>query len=76
MELPLGPLLDGQNAPDLGMRQSVSVRKVRTSGVSPALSGLLLEGEEQLGGPQFREKLGRFALPPPLNVCFRDVRLE
>jgi len=28
------------------------------------LTGLLLEGEEQLGGPQFREKMARFALLP------------
>src|SRR5437016_5613385 len=29
------------------------------------LTGLLLEGEEHLSGPQFREKMGRFALLPP-----------
>lgn len=29
------------------------------------LTGLLLEGEEELGGPQFREKLAKFALLPP-----------
>jgi uncharacterized damage-inducible protein DinB len=28
------------------------------------LTGLLLEGEEHLGGPQFREKMARFALLP------------
>lgn len=28
------------------------------------LTGLLLEGEEHLGGPQFREKVARFALLP------------
>jgi uncharacterized damage-inducible protein DinB len=28
------------------------------------LTGLLLEGEELLGGPQFREKMGRFAVLP------------
>jgi uncharacterized damage-inducible protein DinB len=28
------------------------------------LTGLLLEGDEQLGGPQFREKMARFALLP------------
>ncbi|HUE05417.1 MAG TPA: DinB family protein [Bryobacteraceae bacterium] len=28
------------------------------------LTGLLLEGEEVLGGPQFREKMARFALLP------------
>ena len=28
------------------------------------LTGLLLEGEEQLGGPQFREKMARFARLP------------
>jgi uncharacterized damage-inducible protein DinB len=28
------------------------------------LTGLLLEGEEHFGGPQFREKLARFALLP------------
>lgn len=29
------------------------------------LTGLLLEGDEQLGGPQFREKMARFAMLPP-----------
>ncbi|MGO4880722.1 MAG: DinB family protein [Bryobacteraceae bacterium] len=29
------------------------------------LTGLLLEGEEHLGGPQFREKMARFAILPP-----------
>jgi len=29
------------------------------------LTGLLLEGEEQLGGPQFREKMAGFAPLPP-----------
>ena len=29
------------------------------------LTGLLLEGEEELGGPLFREKMSRFALLPP-----------
>ena len=28
------------------------------------LTGLLLEGDEHLGGPQFREKMARFALLP------------
>jgi uncharacterized damage-inducible protein DinB len=28
------------------------------------LTGLLLEGDEELGGPQFREKMARFALLP------------
>src|SRR5580700_8327960 len=28
------------------------------------LTGLLLEGDEHLGGPQFREKMSRFALLP------------
>lgn len=28
------------------------------------LTGLLLEGDEQLGGPQFREKMARFAVLP------------
>jgi uncharacterized damage-inducible protein DinB len=29
------------------------------------LTGLLLEGDDELGGPQFREKMARFALVPP-----------
>jgi uncharacterized damage-inducible protein DinB len=29
------------------------------------LTGLLLEGDEELGGPQFRQKMARFALVPP-----------
>jgi len=29
------------------------------------LTGLLLEGEEHFGGPQFREKMARFATLPP-----------
>src|SRR5271169_1244957 len=28
------------------------------------LTGLLLQGEEHLGGPQFREKMARFAVLP------------
>src|SRR5580700_10480827 len=29
------------------------------------LTGLLLEGDELLGGPQFREKMAKFAILPP-----------
>ena len=29
------------------------------------LTGLLLEGEDHLGGPQFREKMAKFAILPP-----------
>jgi uncharacterized damage-inducible protein DinB len=37
-------------------------RHILTAG--HGLTGLLLEGEEHLGGPQFREKMARFALLP------------
>jgi len=32
---------------------------------SHGLTGLLLEGEEQLNGPLFREKMAKYALLPP-----------
>jgi uncharacterized damage-inducible protein DinB len=41
------------------------------------LTGLLLEGEEHLGGPQFREKMARFALLPadaPAPDLARELR--
>jgi uncharacterized damage-inducible protein DinB len=39
------------------------------------LTGLLLEGEEHLGGPQFREKMARFALLPE-NAGAADLARE
>jgi uncharacterized damage-inducible protein DinB len=41
------------------------------------LTGLLLEGDEELGGPQFREKMARFALLPvgaPASDLARELR--
>jgi uncharacterized damage-inducible protein DinB len=48
-------------APDL-MTFGEIARHILVAG--HGLTGLLLEGEEQLGGPQFREKMARFALLP------------
>src|ERR1039457_4045931 len=48
-------------APDL-MSFGEIARPIRIAG--HGLTGLLLEGDEELGGPQFREKLARFALLP------------
>jgi len=49
-------------APDL-MTFGEIARHILAAG--HGLTGLMLEGEEQLGGPEFREKMARFALLPP-----------
>lgn len=59
-EFPAGEL-GYKPAPDL-MTFGEIARHILIAG--HGLTGLLLEGEEQLGGPQFREKMARFALVP------------
>jgi|SRR5580658_493907 uncharacterized damage-inducible protein DinB len=39
------------------------------------LTGLLLEGDELLGGPQFREKMAKFAILPP-DAAAADLARE
>jgi uncharacterized damage-inducible protein DinB len=53
---------DFKPAPDLMTFREIA-RHILIAGYG--LTGLLLEGEEHLGGPTFREKMARFALLPP-----------
>ncbi|MGA2736703.1 MAG: DinB family protein [Bryobacteraceae bacterium] len=59
-EFPAGEF-DYKPAADL-MTFGQIARHILISGYG--LTGLLLEGDEHLGGPQFREKMARFALLP------------
>ena len=59
-------------APDL-MTFGQIARHILVAG--HGLTGLMLEGEELLGGPQFREKMARFAVLPE-NAAAADLARE
>jgi uncharacterized damage-inducible protein DinB len=59
-EFPAGEL-DYKPTPDLMTFREIA-RHILIAG--HGLTGLLLQGEQELGGPQFREKMAQFALLP------------
>lgn len=60
-DFPAGEL-DFKPCPDVMTFREIA-RHILVAG--HGLTGLLLEGEEHLMGPQFREKIAKFALLPP-----------
>ena len=60
-DFPAGEL-DFKPAPDLMTFREIA-RHILIAG--HGLTGLMLEGEEHLTGPSFREKMARFAMLPP-----------
>ena len=70
-EFPAGEL-DFKPAPELMTFREIA-RHILIAG--HGLTGLLLQGEEVLGGPQFREKMAQFALLPE-NAGAADLGRE